>query len=155
MKLLIKSGNSPKSMVKMKFYIFGKQYLSFASDRLFIFSVFIVLREKMQNSNLFWKIPNGTLKLPKKLFTEIFKQYWANVIGHMQLDIYWSGYFHKILVEHYCLGKNHKSRTLPIPAAKSQNFVNFTGAQNPHQTIFGTKYNIINMKLIMFLKNVN
>ena len=58
-------------------------------------------------------------------------------------------------MEHYCLGKNHKSRTLSIPAAKSQNFVNFTGAQNPHQAIFGTRYNIINMKLIMFLKNVN
>ena len=47
----------------------------------------------------------------------------------MQFDRYWSGYFHKILVEHYCLGKNHTSRILSIPAAKSQNSVNFTGAQ--------------------------
>ena len=47
-KLLIKPKNSPKSRVKMKFYIFGKQYLSFASDMLFIFSGFIVLQEIMQ-----------------------------------------------------------------------------------------------------------
>ena len=45
MKLLIKSENSTKSRVKMKFYIFGKQYLIFASDRLFIFSGFILLQE--------------------------------------------------------------------------------------------------------------
>ena len=48
MKLLIKSENSPKSRVKMKFYIFGKLSLSFASDTLFIFSDFIVLRGMMQ-----------------------------------------------------------------------------------------------------------
>ena len=48
MKLLIKSGNSPKSRAKMEFYIFGKAYLSFASDRLFIFSGFIVLQVMMQ-----------------------------------------------------------------------------------------------------------
>ena len=48
MKLLIKSKNNPKSRVKMKFYIFGKQYFSFASDRLFIFSGFTVLQEIMQ-----------------------------------------------------------------------------------------------------------
>ena len=48
MKLLIKSENCPKSKVKMKFYIFGKLYLSFASDKLFIFSGFIVLQGMMQ-----------------------------------------------------------------------------------------------------------
>ena len=32
-------------------------------------------------------------------------------------------------MKHYCLGKNHTSRTLSIPAAKSQNYVNFTGGQ--------------------------
>ena len=48
MNLLIKFGNSPKSRVKMKFYIFGKPYLNFASDRLFIFSGFIVLQVMMQ-----------------------------------------------------------------------------------------------------------
>ena len=34
----------PKNRTKMKFYIFGKLYLSFASDRLFILSGFIVLQ---------------------------------------------------------------------------------------------------------------
>ena len=48
MKLLIKVENSPKSRVKMKFYIFGKPYLSFPSDRLFIFSDFIVLQGMME-----------------------------------------------------------------------------------------------------------
>ena len=48
MKLLIKFENSPKSRAKMEFYIFGKTHLSFASDRLFIFSGFIVLQVMMQ-----------------------------------------------------------------------------------------------------------
>ena len=48
MKLLIKVENSPKSRVKTKFYIFGKPYLSFPSDRLFIFSDFIVLQGMME-----------------------------------------------------------------------------------------------------------
>ena len=134
MKLLIKSESNPKSMGKMKFYISGKQYLSFASDRLFIFSVFIVLEEMMQINwkskfKFILKNPQWQLKITKKdWFTEIFKQFWA-VIGHTQLDRYWSGYFHKILMEHYCLGKNHTSRTLSIPVAKSQKFFNITGAQ--------------------------
>ena len=61
-------------------------------------------------------------------------------------------------VEHYCLGKNHTSGTLSIPAAKSiaavksQNFVNFTGAQKSTQKNFGTRYITTNMKLIIFLK---
>ena len=48
LKLLRKSKNSPKTRVKMKFQIFGKPYLSFASYRLFIFSGFIVHQGMMQ-----------------------------------------------------------------------------------------------------------
>ena len=47
-------------------------YLIFALDRLFIFSGFIVLQRVMQVNqksefNLFWKIHNGSPKLPKNL----------------------------------------------------------------------------------------
>ena len=38
----------PKHRTNLKFYISGKPYFSFASDRLFIFSVFIVLNKMMR-----------------------------------------------------------------------------------------------------------
>ena len=62
-------------------------------------------------------------------FAEFFKQFWANIMAELQSDRYERGYFHKIWMKYYCLGENHISRTLSIAAAKSQNFVDFTGAQ--------------------------
>ena len=62
-------------------------------------------------------------------------------------------------VEHCCLGKNHISGTLSIPAAKSipatksQNFVDFTGAHESTLENAGTRYIIINMELIISLKS--
>ena len=56
-------------------------------------------------------------------------------------------------VEHCCLGKNHKSGTLSIPATKSQNFVDFTGVRKSTWENVGTRYIIINMELIISLKS--
>ena len=47
-KLLIKSKNNPKNRGEWNFTFFGKQYFSFASDKLFILSGFIVLQGMMQ-----------------------------------------------------------------------------------------------------------
>ena len=49
-------------------------------------------------------------------------------MAELQSDRYERGYFHKIWMKYYCLGENHISGTLSIAAAKSQNFVDFTGA---------------------------
>ena len=62
-------------------------------------------------------------------------------------------------VEHCCLGKNHISGTLSIPAAKSipatksRNFVDFTGVHESTLENAGTRYIIINMELIISLKS--
>ena len=69
MKLLIKAYLLAKKQGKSKILLFfGNQYLIFASDRLFIFSTFIVLQVMMKVNwesefNLFWKINDGSLKL--------------------------------------------------------------------------------------------
>ena len=39
-------------------------------------------------------------------------------------------------MQQYCLGKNHTSWALSVPAAKSQNFANFTEAQKPTKANF-------------------
>ena len=72
-KLLIKLYLLAPKQDKSKILLFGgKQHLTFASDRLFILSGFIVLQGMVQVNeksefNLFWKINNGILKLPKNL----------------------------------------------------------------------------------------
>ena len=76
-KLLIESKNSPKTGQKWNFTFCGKPYLSFVSDRLFIFSGFIVLQGMMQINwksefNLFWKIHNSILKVAKNLISRNF-----------------------------------------------------------------------------------
>ena len=69
MKLLIKAYLLAKKQGKSKILLFfANQYLIFASDRLFIFSTFIVLQVMMKVNwesefNLFWKINDGSLKL--------------------------------------------------------------------------------------------
>ena len=73
--LLVTSSSYINLAIKLKqdkseIYFFGKQYLTFASDRFFIFSGLIVFQGMMQVNlksefNLFWKINSGSLKLPK------------------------------------------------------------------------------------------
>ena len=79
------------------------------------------------------------------------KAIWATVISHLRSDRYWSGYFHKIWVEQYCLGENPTSWSLSILAAKSQNFINLTGAQK-YIGEFLVLDVVVNMKMFMFLK---
>ena len=56
----------------------------------------------------------------------------------LQSDRYERGYFYEIWIKYYCLGENHASGTLSPkfnwcqnPAAKSQNFIDISGAQKP------------------------
>ena len=74
MKLLIKSKNNPKSRVKMKFFSFLENSISVllqigsSSFQASQYSKKLCRLNKSQNSNLFWKIANGSLKLRKKIY---------------------------------------------------------------------------------------
>ena len=89
MKLLIKSQNSPKMGQKWNFTFFGET-LSVLLQAGFSFQALHHFRQALhqcrltqnQNLNLFWKTPNGSLKLPKK--TEvviIIKNGWKRLLG--------------------------------------------------------------------------
>ena len=100
--------------------------------------------------NLLWKISNGSLKLPKKIwFTKIFKQSWAPIIVQLQLVRYWSGYFHNTIAWAKIIHLGHNPY-------QQQNFKIYSilqGHKNQHREIIGTRYIIINMRLFVFLKS--